>query len=103
MVIWGGEFGRTSYSQESLVLMIMAGIIILKCFTWIAGGGFKPGKVYGSTDDFGYNITENPVTFTISHATILNLFGIDHEQLTLSFKAEGIDWQMWQAKVVKML
>ncbi len=102
MVIWGGEFGRTSYSQGKLSSNDYGRDHHPKCFTtWIAGGGFKPGKVYGSTDDFGYNITENPVHIHDLHATILNLFGIDHEQLTYEFQGRRYRLTDVAGKVVK--
>jgi hypothetical protein len=53
---------------------------------WVAGGGFKPGFTYGSTDDFGYNIAENPVSVHDLHATLLHQLGVDHERLTYKFQ-----------------
>jgi hypothetical protein len=82
LVIWGGEFGRTAYCQGKLAKDDYGRDHHPRCFTiWMAGGGVKPG-VYGETDDFGYNITENPVHVHDFHATVLNLMGIDHEKLT---------------------
>ncbi|MES2647742.1 MAG: DUF1501 domain-containing protein [Bacteroidota bacterium] len=82
LVIWGGEFGRTAYCQGALTKDNYGRDHHPRCFTiWMAGGGVKPG-VYGETDDFGYNITENPVHVNDFHATVLNLMGIDHEKLT---------------------
>ena len=88
LVIWGGEFGRTSYCQGRLTEEDYGRDHHPKCFSlWMAGGGIKPGMTYGATDDFGYNITENPVHVHDFHATILHLLGIDHERLT--FKHQG--------------
>jgi hypothetical protein len=82
LVIWGGEFGRTSFCQGTLKKDDYGRDHHPRCFTmWMAGGGVKPG-VYGETDEFGYNITENPVHVHDFHATILHLMGLDHEKLT---------------------
>ena len=83
LVIWGGEFGRTVYSQGKLTKDNYGRDHHPRCFTmWMAGGGVKPGIVHGETDDFGYNITEDPVHVHDLHATILHLLGIDHTRLT---------------------
>lgn len=85
LVIWGGEFGRTNYSQG-----LDAGFgrdHHPRCFTiWMAGGGVKPGIVYGETDEFGYNIVENPVHVHDFQATLLHLMGIDHERFTFQYQ-----------------
>ena len=82
LVIWGGEFGRTSFCQGTLKKDDYGRDHHPRCFTmWMEGGGVKPG-VYGETDEFGYNITENPVHVHDFHATILHLMGLDHEKLT---------------------
>ncbi|ULQ53525.1 DUF1501 domain-containing protein [Flavihumibacter fluvii] len=82
LVIWGGEFGRTNYCQGTLTKENYGRDHHPRCFTiWMAGGGVKPG-VYGETDDFGYNITENPVHVHDFHATVLHLMGLNHEELT---------------------
>lgn len=82
LVIWGGEFGRTNYCQGKLTKDNYGRDHHPRCFTiWMAGGGVKPG-VYGETDDFGYNITKDPVHVHDFHATVLNLMGLDHEKLT---------------------
>lgn len=82
LVIWGGEFGRTNYCQGLLTKDNYGRDHHPRCFTvWMAGGGIKPG-VYGETDDFGYNIAQDPVHVHDFHATILALMGIDHEKLT---------------------
>ena len=84
LVIWGGEFGRTNYSQG-----LTAGFgrdHHPRCFTiWMAGGGVKPG-VYGETDEFGYNIADKPVHVHDFQATLLHLMGIDHERFTFHYQ-----------------
>ncbi len=87
LVIWGGEFGRTNYSQGQLSSTNYGRDHHPKCFTiWMAGAGVKQGLVYGKTDDFSYNITENPVHIHDFQATIMHLLGIDHERLTFKFQ-----------------
>jgi len=88
LVVWGGEFGRTNYSQGKLTANDYGRDHHPRCFTmWMAGGGVKPGVVYGSTDEFGYSVAENPVHVHDIQATIMHLLGIDHEKLT--FKYQG--------------
>lgn len=83
LVIWGGEFGRTNYSQGRLTKENYGRDHHPRCFSiWMAGGGIKPGMVYGATDDLGYNITENPVHVHDFQATVLHQLGLDHERLT---------------------
>jgi hypothetical protein len=83
LVIWGGEFGRTNYCQGTLSKDNYGRDHHPKCFSiWMAGGGIKPGMVYGETDEFGYNIVKDPVSVNDFHATILDLMGVNHEQLT---------------------
>ncbi|MSU65471.1 MAG: DUF1501 domain-containing protein [Opitutus sp.] len=83
LVVWGGEFGRTNYSQGKLTADDYGRDHHPRCFTvWMAGAGVKPGFTYGATDDFGYNITENPVSVHDLQATILHQLGINHEALT---------------------
>ncbi|MCS1407635.1 MAG: hypothetical protein M2R45_00795 [Verrucomicrobia subdivision 3 bacterium] len=90
LVIWGGEFGRTVYCQGKLTRENYGRDHHPRCFpAWMAGGGIKPGMVYGKTDDFSYNIVENPVHIHDLNATILNRLGIDHERL--SYKFQGLD------------
>jgi hypothetical protein len=82
LVIWGGEFGRTNYCQGPLAKDNYGRDHHPRCFTiWMAGGGVKPG-VYGETDEFGYNITQDPVHVHDFHATVLHLMGMVHEKLT---------------------
>ena len=88
LVVWGGEFGRTIYSQGTLTADNYGRDHHPRCFTiWMAGGGVKPGISYGETDAFSYNIVRDPVHVHDFHATMLHLLGIDHEQLT--FKYQG--------------
>jgi len=83
LVIWGGEFGRTNYCQGKLEKDNYGRDHHPRCFSiWAAGGGIKPGQVYGETDEFGYNIVKDPVSVHDFHATLLHLLGFDHEKLT---------------------
>jgi hypothetical protein len=83
LVIWGGEFGRTNYCQGTIKVDNYGRDHHPRAFSiWMAGGGVKPGIVYGETDEFGYNIAENPVHIHDFQATILHLMGIDHEKMT---------------------
>ena len=88
LVVWGGEFGRTNYSQGQLTKDNYGRDHHPRCFTvWMAGGGVKKGMVYGETDEFGYNIVKDPVHVHDFQATLLYLLGVDHEKLT--FKHQG--------------
>src|SRR5204862_4500877 len=79
LVVWGGEFGRTNYSQGKLTATDYGRDHHPRCFTlWMAGAGVKPGLIYGATDEFGYNIAQDPVHVHDMQATILHLLGIDH-------------------------
>ncbi len=90
LVIWGGEFGRTIYCQGKLTRDNYGRDHHPRCFTlWMAGGGIRPGIVYGETDDFCYNILRDPVHIHDLNATILHCLGIDHRRL--SFKFQGLD------------
>ena len=90
VVIWGGEFGRTIYSQGELTPTDYGRDHHPRCYSiWMAGGGIKGGVVYGETDDFSYNIVKNPVHIRDFQATILHLFGIDHERFT--HKHQGLE------------
>jgi hypothetical protein len=87
LVIWGGEFGRTSYSQGKLTADNYGRDHHPKCFTlFMAGAGVKRGFSYGATDDFGYNVVQDPVHVHDFQATLLHLLGIDHERLTHKFQ-----------------
>ena len=105
LIIWGGEFGRTVYSQGGLSKENYGRDHHPRCFTmWMAGGGSKPGTIFGETDDFSYNIVKDPVHIRDFHATVLDLMGFDHERLTyrhlgLDFKLTGVE----HARVIKEL
>jgi hypothetical protein len=93
LVVWGGEFGRTIYCQGKLTKENYGRDHHPRCFTvWMAGGGIKPGIVYGKTDEFSYNIVENPVHIHDMNATILQCLGIDHKRLT--YKVQGLDMRL---------
>lgn len=88
LVIWGGEFGRTNYSQGKLLADNYGRDHHPRCFSiWMAGGGVKSGIVHGETDEFGYNIIQDPVHVHDFHATCLHLLGLNHEKLT--YKSQG--------------
>ena len=87
LVVWGGEFGRTVYCQGTLTESEYGRDHHPRCFSiWMAGGGVRPGQTYGSTDEFSYNISENPVSVHDLHATMLHLLGVDHTKLTFKFQ-----------------
>jgi hypothetical protein len=87
LVIWGGEFGRTVYSQGTLTETNYGRDHHPRAFTmWMAGGGVKPGQTYGETDDYSYNVVKNPVDIHDLHATILRCFGVDHTKLTYKYQ-----------------
>ncbi len=87
LVIWGGEFGRTVFGQGDLNSKSVGRDHHPYCYTiWTAGGGTKPGISYGASDDFCYNVAENPVHIHDFQATLMHLFGIDHERLTFKFQ-----------------
>jgi arylsulfatase A-like enzyme len=119
LVVWGGEFGRTSYSQGTLTASNYGRDHHPRCFTiWMAGGGVKPGMGYGRTDDYGYNIADaagNPIQPTKDHftpgavhvhdlqATMLHLLGIDHTRLTYKFQGRRYRLTDVHGHVVKEL
>ena len=93
LVIWGGEFGRTVYSQGKLTADDYGRDHHPRCFTvWLAGGGIKPAISVGETDDFSYNITRDPVSVYDLNATILHCLGIEHTRLT--YKYQGRDFRL---------
>jgi len=93
LVLWAGEFGRTVYSQGELTESNYGRDHHPRCFTvWMAGGGIKPGITFGRTDEFSYNIVENPVEVHDLHATLLHLLGMNHERLT--FRHQGRDYRL---------
>jgi hypothetical protein len=105
LVIWGGEFGRTIYSQGKLTPTDYGRDHHPRCFSlWMAGAGVKPGTVYGETDEFSYNVVQDPVHVRDFQATLLHLFGIDHERFT--YKYQGLDQKLTgveKASVVKAI
>jgi Protein of unknown function (DUF1501) len=87
LVIWGGEFGRTIYSQGKLTQTDYGRDHHPRCFSlWMAGGGIKGGVVHGETDEFSYNVVKDPVHIRDFQATLLHLFGIDHERFTVDLQ-----------------
>jgi hypothetical protein len=105
LILWGGEFGRTIYSQGGLSHKNYGRDHHPRCYTmWMAGGGSKPGQIYGETDDFSYNIVKDPVHIRDFHATILRLLGYDHERFT--YRYQGLDQKLTgveHAKVIQAL
>ena len=104
LVIWGGEFGRTSFSQGRLTADNYGRDHHPGCFTmWMAGAGVKKGIVYGQTDDFSYNVVKNPVHVHDFQATMLHLLGINHEKFI--FKHQGRRFRLTDVhgKVIKDL
>ena len=103
LVVWGGEFGRTIYCQGPLTDTTYGRDHHPRCFTmWMAGGGVKGGMTYGETDDFGYNITKDPVHIRDLNATILNQLGIQHDRFTV--KHQGLDQRITgvdEARIVR--
>ena len=103
LVVWGGEFGRTIYCQGKLTQKTYGRDHHPRCNTmWLAGAGVKGGVVHGETDDFGYNVTKDPVHIRDLNATILNILGIDHERFV--YKYQGLDQRLTgveEARVVK--
>ena len=93
LVVWGGEFGRSVYCQGKFTEEVYGRDHHPRCFTmWMAGGGVKPGVTYGETDDFSYNIVQDPVHVHDLHATIFHLLGIDHTRLTYHY--QGRDFRL---------
>ncbi|MCC6417788.1 MAG: DUF1501 domain-containing protein [Gemmataceae bacterium] len=93
LVIWGGEFGRTIYSQGGLSAQNYGRDHHPRCFTmWLAGGGIKSGAIHGETDDFSYNIIKDPVHIRDFHATVLHLLGYNHQRL--SYRHQGLDFRL---------
>lgn len=105
LIIWGGEFGRTIYSQGGLTKDNYGRDHHPRCFTmWMAGGGAKGGAIYGETDDFSYNIIKDPIHISDFHATVLHLLGFKHDRFTVKF--QGLDARLTgvnPAKVIKEL
>jgi hypothetical protein len=102
LVIWGGEFGRTIYSQGGLTHQNYGRDHHPRCFTmWLAGGGIKPGAVYGATDDFSYNIVEDPVHIRDFHATVLDRLGFDHQRFT--YRYQGLDQKLTGVEAARVV
>ena len=102
LVIWGGEFGRTVYSQGKLEKENYGRDHHGRCYSiWMAGGGVKPGISYGQTDDYCYNVVENPVHIHDLNATVLHTLGIDHEKLTYRFQGRDFRLTDIHGEVVK--
>lgn len=104
LIIWGGEFGRTSYSQGEITKTSFGRDHHPRCFSiWMAGGGIKGGQTLGETDDFAYNIVKDGVHVHDFHATMLHCLGIDHTKLTYRF--EGRDYRLTDVagEIVKKL
>ncbi len=105
LIIWGGEFGRTIYSQGGLSRQNYGRDHHPRCFTmWMAGGGSRPGQIYGETDDFSYNVVKDPVHIRDFHATVLQLLGFDHSRFT--YRYQGLDQKLTgveKAEVIKAL
>ena len=93
LVVFAGEFGRTVFGQGNIARDNYGRDHHPNCFSgWLAGGGIKGGMHYGKTDDFSYNVVENPVRVRDLHATMLHLLGVNHEQLTFPF--QGLDQRL---------
>ena len=93
LIIWGGEFGRTIYTQGKLSRENYGRDHHPRCFSmWMAGGGAKGGAIYGETDDFSYNIVKDPLHIRDFHATVLQLLGFDHERFT--YKFQGLEQRL---------
>ncbi len=104
LVLWGGEFGRTIYSQGQLTADNYGRDHHPRCFTvWMAGGGIKPGMTHGETDDFSYNITRDPVEIYDLNATMLHLLGIEHTKLIYKFQGRDFRLTDVHGKVVQAL
>jgi hypothetical protein len=102
LIVWGGEFGRTSYCQGKMTADNYGRDHHGRCFTmWLAGGGVKGGVEYGETDDFGFNVAKDPVPVRDLHATMLHLLGLDHERLTYRF--QGLDQRLTGVEKARVL
>lgn len=102
LIIWGGEFGRTIYSQGGLTKDNYGRDHHPRCFTmWMAGGGAKGGAIYGETDDFSYNIVKDPVQVRDFHATVLRLLGFDHERFTVAY--QGLDQRLTGVETARVI
>jgi len=104
LVVWGGEFGRTNYSQGKLTKDDYGRDHHPRCFSvWMAGGGVRPGLVFGQTCEFGYNVVQDPVHVHDFHATLLHLLGIDHERLTYKYQGRRFRLTDVHGRVIRPL
>jgi hypothetical protein len=104
LVVWGGEFGRTVYSQGTLTETNYGRDHHPRCFSiWMAGGGIKPGMTYGETDEFSYNVVRDHMDVHDLHATILHCLGVDHTQLTYKFQGRRFRLTDVKGNVVKAI
>ena len=102
LVVWGGEFGRTTYCQGRMTATDYGRDHHPRCFSmWLAGGGVRGGMVHGATDDFSYNIVQDGVHVHDLHATLLHLLGIDHERLTWMFQGRHYRLTDVHGRIVK--
>ena len=102
LIIWGGEFGRTIYSQGGISRENYGRDHHPRCFTmWMAGGGTKGGTIYGETDDFSYNIVKDPIHIRDFHATVLHLLGFNHERF--SVRHQGLDARLTGVEAAKII
>lgn len=102
LVIWGGEFGRTNYSQGKITEKSYGRDHHPRCFSmWLAGGGVKGGITHGATCEYGYNIVSDPVDVRDLHATIMHLMGIDHERFSVKF--QGLDARLTGVEPAKIV
>ena len=102
LIIWGGEFGRTIYSQGGLSRDNYGRDHHPRCFTmWMSGGGAKGGAIYGETDDFSYNIVKDPVHIRDFHATVLHLLGFDHQKFSVRW--QGLDARLTGVEPAKVI
>lgn len=102
LIVCAGEFGRTVYGQGGLTKDKYGRDHHPRCFTaWLAGGGIKGGSTYGKTDDFSYNVAENPVSVADLHATMLHQLGIDHHKLSIPF--QGLDLKLTGVEPCKVI
>jgi hypothetical protein len=104
LIVWGGEFGRTTYSQGTLTTTNFGRDHHPRCFTmWLAGGGIRPGITYGETDDYCYNVANDGVHVHDLNATLLNCLGVDHTRLTFKFQGRYYRLTDVEGKVVQKL
>jgi hypothetical protein len=102
LVVWGSEFGRTVYCQGNLTRMQYGRDHHPRCFSvWLAGGGIRRGISFGQTDEFSYNVAENPVNAHDLHATMLHCLGIDHTRFT--YKSQGLDFRLTGVEPARVL